>query len=319
MTGSETVLHAPKIILLGASGQLGAELRRSLAPWGELTAPARAVCDLTRPAALRDYVRALRPDVIVNAAAWTDVEGAETAPDQAMAVNGEAPALLAREANALDALLVHYSSDYVFDGRLGRAYTEADTPNPLNAYGRSKLIGDKAVRQARRHVILRSGWIHGTHGRNFLKTLLCLILQRRHIEVVADQVGTPTGADLIADVTAHVLARYRRWHSAGTDGDGANFPFGLYHLAASGQTSWHGYACHIAEQARAAGAPLALDLDGIRPIPSSDWPTQAIRPAHSRLDTTRLCDTFGLRLPPWQASVQRSVARLIEGTRLCAR
>jgi len=301
--------HRVKILLLGASGQLGAELRRSLAPLGELTTPSRSDCDLMQPCTVRRCVRVLRPDIIVNAAAWTDVEGAEQAAAQAMAVNGAALTVLAEQARACHALLVHYSSDYVFDGRLGRAYVESDAPNPLSAYGRSKLAGDEAARQADRHLILRAGWLYGLHGDNFLKTLLTLMRQRAQLDVVADQFGTPTSTELLADVTAQVLARYLHAHADAR----ADFAFGTYHVAASGDTHWYGYACQIAEQARAVGWPLRLADDGLRAIDSSAWFSQVLRPRDSRLDTTRLRATFGLRLPPWQDGVQRMVTQLIEG------
>lgn len=332
----------PRILLLGANGQLGFELRRSLAVLGEVIAPAHRDCDLEQASSVRHCVRTARPDVIVNAAAWTDVEGAEAQPDRVMAVNGDGPSLLAEEANALGALLVHYSSDYVFDGRLGRPCTETDAPAPLGVYGRSKRAGDDAARQARRHLVLRAGWVYGTQGGNFLKTMLGLMQRRERITVVADQFGAPTGADLIADVTAHLVARCvaacdaggqaaqdlpeasRRMSTGGaptvapTWAAAGGFPYGLYHLAASGGTSWHGYACLVAEQARAAGLTLALAEDGIAPIPSSAWPSAVERPADSRLDTARLRDTFELVMPPWQDGVARAVARLAEGARLCA-
>jgi len=314
-----TSTTAPTILLLGASGQVGVALRRYLAWLGKLATPGRAECDLARPSSLRDCVRALRPDMIVNAAAWTDVESAERQPVQAMSVNGDAVALLAHEATSLNALLVQYSSDYVFDGQLGRPYTETDVPNPLNAYGYSKLAGEQAACQSPRHLILRTSWVYSTHGNNFLKTMLALMGRRDRIDVVADQLGAPTGADLIARVTTRLLARYMRQHTSPPGGDNTleTFPFGLYHVAASGQASWYSYACLIAEQTRSVGGTLALPDDGILPIASSDWPTQVLRPADSRLNTTRLCDTFGLTLPPWHNGVKRTAARLIQGAHLC--
>jgi len=287
------------VLLVGGQGQLGSALRRRLAGLGTLHAPPRVQCDLCDATSLQRCVRATRPDVIVNTAAYTDVEGAEDMPDVAMAVNARGPALLAEAANESGALLVHYSSDYVFDGTLGRPYAESDAPNPVNAYGRSKLAGDAAA-QAKRHLILRAGWLYSANGRNFLQTMVARLTAQQRVAVVADQLGAPTSAARLADVTAQLLARYVR--------DKENFPFGLYHVAAAGETSWYGYASYIAERLNAAGVPLAADA--IQPVSSAERPTRAQRPLDTRLDTTRLRDTFGIVLPPWQEDVARTLACL---------
>jgi len=262
-------------------------------------------CDICDVAALRRYVHATRPDVIINAAAYTDVDGAEGAPDLAMALNATGPALLAEAANASGALLLHYSSDYVFDGTLGRAYTETDATYPVNVYGRSKRAGDAAAAQAGRHLILRAGWLYSTQRRNFLKTMVARLSTRQRVAVVTDQIGAPTSAARLADVTAQLLVRYCH--------DRNQFPFGLYHVAAAGQTSWYGYACAIADYLGAAGMSLA---DGaVQPVLSADHltahPAAARRPPDTRLDATRLRDVFGIVLPPWQDDVVATLVCLL--------
>jgi len=301
----------PRILLVGGNGQIGFELLRSLAVVGTVAAPGRAQCDLSRPDSLRAAVRAARPDVVVNAAGHTDVDGAEREPELAMRVNGEGPGALAAAAAEAGALLVHYSSDYVFDGARQGAYVESDAAAPLNAYGRSKAAGDAAVRAAGpRHLILRTGWVYGLHGGNFMKTVLELARRRETLDVVADQFGAPTGADLVADVTAHLLARYA---GAARRGEAsAAYPCGTYHVCAAGATSWHEYARRIVRQARRAGVALRLAPEAVRPVASGSSPRPARRPANSRLDCTLLQDTFGLALPPWESGVERIVALLAE-------
>jgi len=296
-----------KILLIGKTGRIGFELQRSLALLGEVAAPDRAGCDLARPDTLRAAIRAERPDAIVNAAAYTAVDEAERQPALAMRLNAEGPGSLAAEARAAGALLVHYSTDYVFDGRKDGAYLEDDEALPVNAYGRSKLAGEQAVRQAGgRHLILRTSWVHGAFGGSFLKTVLALMRERESLDVVADQRGAPTPAALVADATAWILAAYAR---AGAR-RAADFPFGTYHLAASGSTTWHGYAVLAARLARQAGMALRTAPQDIRPVPASASPRPAVRPANSRLDTARLRRAFGLALPDWQAGVEQAV-RLI--------
>jgi dTDP-4-dehydrorhamnose reductase len=291
-----------RIVLLGPNGQVGWELQRALAPLGELHALGRDAADFAAPASLAAPVRALRPDVIVNAAAYTAVDKAESEPDLARRVNAEAPAVLAREAAAIGAWLVHYSTDYVFDGS-GSAPRDEDAPTgPLNVYGRTKLEAEDAVRASgARHLVLRTSWVYGRRGGNFARTMLRLAAERDRLSVIDDQVGAPTGAELIADVSAHAI----RAVVAGAA------PGGTYHLVASGETSWHGYACRVIEAARAAGKPVQVAREAIGAVPSSAFPTPAERPKNSRLDTRRLRSAFGLALPPWQAGVDRLLADIL--------
>lgn len=298
--------EAVRLLLTGASGQLGFELARALSVLGEVAALDRRGCDLADPAAIDRALAHYRPQVIVNAAAWTAVDRAEAAPADALAVNGTAPGQLARWAASAGALMVHYSTDYVFDGSKPGPYREDDEPAPLSAYGASKLAGERAVADAcRQHLIFRTSWVYGAHGANFLKTVLRLARERRQLSMVADQVGAPTAASLIADVTAQVLAQYLR-RSPGSD-----FPYGLYHLAAAGEASWHQYACYVVQQAAALGAQLSLDAGAIAPIPAAAYPLPAARPANSRLDTARLQAAFGVHLPSWQAGVDQVLQLLV--------
>lgn len=295
---------ARRILVLGAHGQVGHELPRALYAIGQVVALDRTGADLAAPESLRAVVRQRRPDVIVNAAAYTDVERAEGEPDLANTVNALSPRVLAEEAQAIGACLVHYSTDYVFDGRKASAYDETDAPNPLSTYGRSKLAGERAVAAVcARHLILRTSWVFGAHGANFLKTMLRLAAERDSLSVVADQVGAPTGAALIADVTARALRtvaqvseRDARW--------------GLHHLAASGFTSWHGYAQHVIGRARELGMSLRATPETIRAISTAEYPTAATRPANSRLCTARLRAAFGLELPDWTCGVDQVLDQL---------
>lgn len=295
-----------KIFLTGKDGQLGFELRRALAPLGEITAVDYQQCNLADPAAIRALVQSLRPDVIVNPAAYTAVDKAETEPKLAHAVNAQAPGVLAELAADLGALLVHYSTDYVFDGTKDGFYSETDAPNPLNVYGATKLAGEQVVQAAvARHLIFRTSWVVGAHGNNFAKTMLRLAAERPELRIVADQFGAPTSAALLADVTAHIIRE-----ATGT-GQG-DFPYGLYHLAAGGATSWHQYACHIIKRARAAGLPLAVAPEAIHPLTTQEYPTPARRPANSRLDTHKFRETFGLMLPDWTEGLDYILDQLFE-------
>jgi len=294
-----------KILLLGKNGQVGWELQRALAPLGEVIARDRRTtpaADLSDPESLAAIVRDARPDVIVNAAAHTAVDKAEGEADLARAVNTTAPAVLAREAAALGAWLVHYSTDYVFDGSGTAPWTESAPVAPLSVYGQTKADGEAAIRLSGcRHLIFRTSWVYAARGGNFAKTMLRLARERDRLTVVSDQFGAPTGADLIADVTAHaVRAAAQRPDVSGT-----------YHLVAAGETTWHGYARHVIEQARAAGQDLRVAADAVEPVPTSAFPTPARRPANSRLDTTRLRNTFGLTLPSWQSGVDRLLAEVL--------
>ncbi len=291
-----------KILLTGCRGQLGRELKRSLECLGRVVACDRRQLDLAEPDALRAAVRSIAPAVIVNAAAYTAVDKAEAEPAQADAINAVAPGILAEEAQRLGALLVHYSSDYVFDGRKPEPYGEDDAAAPLSAYGRSKLAGERAIAAVGgRHLIFRTSWVYGLHGNNFMKTMLRLGRRssetgddlRAPLRVVGDQVGAPTWTRHLADVTALVLARRDR-------------PTGLYHLAAAGATSWHGYAEAIFAEARSAG--LIEELPVVHRIDSADYPLPAPRPANSRLDCTRFRNDFGLDLPDWRIGLADCLA-----------
>jgi len=293
-----------KLLLLGCNGQVGWELQRALAPLGEVIALGSAgspahpgLCgDLTQPEALAATVRAVAPQAIVNAAAYTAVDRAETEPGPAHAVNATAPGVLAAEAARLGAWLVHYSTDYVFDGSGEAPWLEESPTGPLNVYGHSKLAGEAAVRASGcRHLMFRTSWVYAARGGNFAKTMLKLAAERAALKVIDDQFGAPTGAELLADVTAQALRQATSSaHLSGT-----------YHLAAGGVTSWHGYARHVIEYARAAGQPVQVAADAVAAVPTSAFPTPARRPGNSRLDTGKLQAAFGLTLPAWQAGVSR--------------
>lgn len=294
-----------KILLLGANGQVGWELQRALAPLGELVALGRehasGLCgDLSRPDALQVTLDRVRPDVIVNAAAYTAVDRAESEPDLAQAINGDAPGLMAEWCAQRDALLVHYSSDYVFDGSGDRAWREDDQTAPLSAYGRTKLAGERAIwASGCRHLLFRTSWVYSARGDNFARTMLRLAADRTRLQVVSDQIGAPSGAELIADVTAHTVRAIAPGHAVG----------GTYHLAAAGETSWYDYALLVFDIAARKG--LRLAVQEVVPVPTSAWPTPALRPLNSRLDTRRLRETFGLTLPDWRVGVARMLDEII--------
>ena len=283
-----------KILLAGCAGQLGRELKRSLACLGEVIACDRRQLDLAQADSLRAMVRAMGPTVIVNAAAYTAVDKAEAEPAAADAINALAPGILAEEAKRTGALLIHYSTDYVFDGTKATAYTEDDTPAPLSAYGRSKLAGEQAIVAAgARHLIFRTSWVFGLHGANFMKTMLRLGKERDELRVVGDQVGAPTWTRHLADVAALTLAR-------------KEIPDGLYHLAAAGETSWHGYAEAIFAEAQRSG--LMEKSPVVHRIASADYPLPAPRPANSRLDCTKVRRDFNLALPDWRTGLADCLA-----------
>ncbi|MCO5398499.1 dTDP-4-dehydrorhamnose reductase [Ralstonia soli] len=288
----------PKFLVTGSNGQVGFELRRSLAPLGEVIALDRAACDLTQPDMLRQLVRECLPDVIVNPAAYTAVDKAESDADTAFAVNGTAVGVLAEEARALGCLLVHYSTDYVFDGTKDGLYVETDATSPRSVYGKSKLAGEEAIAvSGATALVLRTCWIAGAHGGNFAKTILKLGRERDCLHVVADQFGAPTSAALIADVTAQIVAR--SWLAA----DRSVFPGGTYHLAAGGETTWHGYATELLHYAAARGVELKVAPEAIAAILTAEYPLPAPRPANSRLDTSKLRGTFGIHLPNWRQGI----------------
>jgi dTDP-4-dehydrorhamnose reductase len=294
-----------KILLTGRDGQVGFELVRALAPLGEVVPVGRADCDLADADALRALVRRVAPDVIVNPAAYTAVDRAESERDLAFAVNARAPGILGEEAARLGALVVQYSTDYVFDGAGLMPYTEDDMPAPQSVYGSSKLAGERALAETSpRHLILRTSWVLGAHGGNFAKTMLRLAAEREQLTVVDDQFGAPTSAALLADLTAHLVRQYAREGAA-------DFPFGTYHVAAAGETSWYDYARFVLEAARTAGRTLKAGPDDVLPVNTAAYPTAAKRPANSRLDTSRFRRTYGLCLPPWQEGVGQVLRQLI--------
>ncbi len=294
-----------KILLLGKNGQVGWELQRSLSVLGELTALDRhsdPCGDLNQPARLAETVRALRPDVIVNAAAHTAVDKAESEADLARTLNASAPAALAQAAAETGAWLVHYSTDYVFDGSGTRPWQEGDATGPLGVYGQTKLEGEQAIAHSGcRHLIFRTSWVYAARGGNFARTMLRLAQERERLTVIDDQHGAPTGADLIADVTAHAIRAAMQKPELS----------GLYHLVAGGETSWHGYASHAIARARALRPDLAWKVGEIAPVPTSAFPTPAKRPLNSRLDTHKLQQAFGLTLPHWQTGVDRLLTEIL--------
>ncbi|WP_414444087.1 dTDP-4-dehydrorhamnose reductase [Burkholderia sp. 22PA0106] len=286
-----------KILLTGRNGQVGWELRRALAPLGGVVACDREAADLSRPETLAALVASVRPDVIVNAAAYTAVDLAEEQEALALRVNGEAAGVLAQAARDVGALFVHYSTDYVFDGTATAPYTETAATHAVNAYGRTKLAGEQAIADAGGDwLTFRTTWVYGARGRNFLLTMLRLAGERETMRVVADQIGTPTSARMIADLTAHAVSHAMRERAAD------RFESGLFHMTADGQTTWHGFASAIVEAARAARGD-AIRVHTIEPIPSDAYPTPARRPAWSVLDNTRFDQRFGLQRLGWQQAL----------------
>jgi dTDP-4-dehydrorhamnose reductase len=296
-----------KILLLGKNGQVGWELQRALAPLGELIAldfdsPGPLGADFSKPESLAATVRAVAPQIIVNAAAHTAVDKAESEPELARAINASTPGVLAREAVAIGAWLVHYSTDYVFDGSGSTPWLEDSPTGPLSVYGQTKLEGENAIRASGvRHLIFRTSWVYAARGGNFAKTMLRLAKERDKLTVINDQIGAPTGADLLADITAHALRAAQQQPVLS----------GTYHAVASGETSWHGYAKHVVEFARNAGQPIKVAVDAIEPVPTSAFPTPAKRPGNSRMNTRKLQETFGFTLPPWQAGVERMLTEVL--------
>lgn len=292
-----------KLMLTGANGQVGWELRRSLAPLGEVTALDRNQCDLSRPERLPDMIRDLEPDVIVNAAAYTSVDKAEQEEALATVVNGTAVGVLAEEARKTGSLLVHYSTDYVFDGEKPTPYSEDDTPRPISAYGRSKLAGETALRQiGASYIILRTGWVYAARGRNFLHTILSLAKERDELRIVDDQTGAPSWARDVAEATARITRAVHIEHIQKTL---VSAPF---NLTAAGATTWYGFAGAILDEATRAG--LLARPPRLTPIASGDYPTPAARPKNSRLSGERLKASFGIALPDWRQPLARCIAEM---------
>jgi dTDP-4-dehydrorhamnose reductase len=295
-----------KILLFGKTGQVGWELQRSLAPLGEVIAldtRSTDYCgDFLNPAGVAQTVLAVRPDVIVNAAAYTAVDKAESDSTNAHTINALAPESIAQAAMQIGAFMVHYSTDYVFDDSGSAPWAETATPAPISVYGASKLAGEQAIAASgARHLIFRTSWVYGARGGNFAKTMLRLAQEREALSVINDQIGAPTGADLLADITAHAIVRLVA----------APELAGLYHLSAAGETSWYGYAQHVFAQARHKGLALKLDDAQLKAIPTSAYPTAAQRPLNSRLDCTKLKSSFNLHVPLWQQGVNRMLAEIL--------
>lgn len=296
-----------RIMVTGCRGQVGWELTRSLAVLGEVVACDRSTADLANPASLRAAVERLRPDVIVNAAAYTMVDKAEDEEALAATINADAVGALAQASRAVGALFVHFSTEYVFDGAKPGAYVEDDPPSPVNAYGRSKLAGERAVADAGGDwLVFRTSWVYAARGKNFLRTMLRLASERETLRVVADQVGAPTCARMIAELSAHIVRQAMAERSNG------RFESGLFHLTAAGSTTWHGFASRIVEAARAMLPSGAIATRAIEAIATSEYPTPARRPANSLLDNGRFEQRFGLRRAPWDESLQLVLEEIIE-------
>ena len=295
-----------KFLLFGKGGQVGWELQRSLSPLGELIAldvdSLQQCGDFTRLDDIAQTVRAIVPDVIVNAAAYTAVDKAESEPEQVRIINALAPGILARESRKLGSWLIHYSTDYVFDGSGSKPWVETDSTGPLSVYGSTKLEGEDAIRASGcRHLIFRTSWVYAARGGNFARTMLRLAQERERLTVIDDQIGAPTGADLLADVTAHAIRTALQQPELS----------GLYHLVAGGETSWHGYACFVLNLARQAGIELKVAVENVIPVPTSAFPLPARRPLNSRLDARNLQATFDMHLPLWQTGVARMLTEIL--------
>lgn len=296
-----------KILLFGKGGQVGWELQRSLAPLGELVAldfDSPDLCgDFTNLEGIAESVRAVAPDVIVNAAAYTAVDKAESELELVRTINALAPGALAQEASRCGAWLIHYSTDYVFDGSGDQPWKETDPTGPLSVYGKTKLEGEDAIIGAGcRHLIFRTSWVYAARGGNFAKTMRRLAQERDSLSVINDQIGAPTGADLLADVTAHAIRTALQRQEVG----------GLYHLVAGGHTTWYDYACFVIDFARQAGINIKVAPEAIHPVATSAFLTPALRPNNSRLDTGKLQEAFGLHLPHWQSGVTRMLTEILE-------
>ncbi len=295
-----------KLLLLGANGQVGWELQRSLAPLGELICLSRASTDFCgdflNPTGLAQKVHNIKPDVIINAAAYTAVDKAESDIASAYTVSADAPAAIVQAAHVVGACLIHFSTDYIFNGSGTKAWTETDTPAPLSVYGASKLQGEQAISVSGvRRLIFRTSWVYAARGGNFAKTMLRLAKERDTLSVINDQIGAPTGADLLADITAHGISRLMASYQLS----------GIYHLAAAGETTWHGYAQHVFAQARLLGVDLKCKAENVVEIPTSAYPTPIQRPLNSRLDCSKLKSIMSVYLPDWQIGVNRMLNEIL--------
>lgn len=299
-----------RILLTGKNGQVGWELQRTLATFGDVVPCDRTTMDLANPDAIRRTIRDIKPDVIVNAAAYTAVDRAESEPELAMAINGVAPGILAEEAKRLGALLVHYSTDYVFDGTKEGPYTEEDEPSPLNVYGKTKLAGERAIQQVGgRYLILRTSWVYGPRGNNFLLTILRLAKERKELRIVNDQIGAPTWSRMIAEATSVVIGKLVR------DEQCAVSVSAIFHLTARGETSWYGFAQRIIEKVRNQNKETpSKDMPTIIPVSSDEYPLPAQRPANSRLSSVNLVERFGINLPSWERCLDLCLEESSEGS-----
>jgi dTDP-4-dehydrorhamnose reductase len=294
-----------RLLLTGCNGQVGFELQRSLAPLAEVIAIDRSACDLASESELRALIQEIQPDGIINPAAYTAVDKAESDIELARKVNVDAPRIMGEEASKSGAFVFHYSTDYVFEGVGEQFYKESDLTNPQNVYGQTKRDGEQALlTTCARSLIMRTSWVVGAHGGNFAKTMLKLASERDGLNVVADQFGAPTSAALLADITAQLIGRIKH------QGD-RTFPYGLYHVVAAGVTNWHEYARFVIAEAIKAGKTMKVSADMVKPITTSDYPVPAKRPANSRLDTTLFQDTFDLRLPDWKQGVSHVLQQIL--------
>ena len=289
-----------KILLLGANGQVGWELRRSLAPLGEIRAYDRHTGNLQKLDDLSRLIRDFSPEAIVNAAAYTSVDKAESELDEAFLINAKAVEFLAKEAKLLNAWFIHYSTDYVFDGLKSGAYIETDTPNPQSVYGQTKYDGEESIKESKvKHLIFRTAWVYSKRGTNFIKTMIQLAKKQDELKVVNDQIGAPTSAELIADVTAFCLYQIAQYKNS------AHNLSGTYHLTPTGETSWHGFAQFIIAEALGLGVKFRASFENVQAISTSEYPLPAKRPSNSLLDTKKICNTFNVYMPPWQTHVER--------------
>ena len=299
-------MQKTKILIFGRIGQVGWELRHKLACLGQVAAVEYPEIDFSQPDSIRAAVRTAQPAVVINAAAYTAVDKAESDPELAVAINGTAPGIIAEEAKRLGSVLVHYSTDYVFDGTKQGPYVESDAPNPVNVYGKSKLAGDEAIQAVGgEFLILRTSWVYGARGSNFLLTMLRLARERSELRIVDDQIGAPTSSECIAQATADILAQLLAPAGGGLDGRS-----GIYNLTSTGETSWFGFAKALLTQ---SAAPFGFPVPDLVPIKTSDYPRPATRPFNSRLSCQRLAHTFGINMPSWEDALSLVLETLTEG------
>ena len=292
-----------KILLTGRDGQVGFALHKKLASLGEVIASNRDMLDLSNPEAIRIFIDQTQPDIIINPAAYTKVDQAENESELAVQINAAAPQVLADKASELDIPIIHFSTDYVFDGLKHEPYLETDKVNPQSVYGKTKCQGEEGIRNHKKHIILRTSWVFSSHGQNFLKTILKLIQEKTSLNVVSDQIGSPTSSEVLADVTYKIVKAIF---------NDPNFKdFGTYHMTLDGETNWYRYACFITDEAKRLGLQTLMTSKDIKPISSDAYPTLAKRPMNSRLDTTKIKKTFMLELPHWEEEVKRILKVLI--------